>query len=276
MPGVDLLNSILGRLGEAAIGASGSYEAAKLGTEAQRYVADLGNRLGYFQTRQGNKQRTYEADLGANTARYEADSAAGTARAVSGNNLRGVMYGADSQERTGRYQSDVAAGTSRYQTDAERAIAEGRLGFDYAGLGFKKDSFNRVFGLVNPLVGQFGAAAGDSGIDVRGVYSPTQVNQQVASGRSQVAGQAALLARQQRQAAAGRGLGSQSPILAALLANTAARSVGQGVDVERETRLSSAQANAQQILAAQQARSSAGTARLSALASLLGSAFSAV
>lgn len=277
MPNIDITNSILGRLGEAAIGASGSYESTKLGTEAQRAIADLQNRLGYYQTRTQNKQAKYQTDVGAATSRYQTDAESSTARDLSQNTLRGVLYGADAGERTSRYSADVGAQTSRYQANTERDIAGGRLGYDYAKLKYGQGVFDRLYGLVSPyLSGGAAGGTGDVGIDVRGVYSPNQVNQQVASGRAQVAGQTALLDRQIRQGAAGRGLAAGSPLIQLLTANNSARSIGQGVDLERDLRLGAAEKNAANVLAGQQARAQAVTGRFSALAQILGAGLGAL
>jgi hypothetical protein len=273
----DLINRNLAELGAASIAAQGNYESTRLSTEAQRAIAEMQNKLGYYQTRQQTGLGRYQTDVGAQTSRYGTDVESGTARQLSQNQLYGQLSGQQQEERLGRYQADTASRTAQAQTQAERDIASGRLGYDYSKLNFGQNAFNSIYGLVSPLLSGVGAGGtGDVGIDVRGVYSPNQINQQVAAARSQIVGQTALQARRLAQGAAGRGLGGQSPLLQALLANNAARSIGQGVDAERQTRIDSATANAQQVLAAQQARAGAVTGRFGALAQILGAGLGAL
>ena len=94
-------------------------------------------------------------------------------------------------------------------------------------------------------------------ITVGGVLNPQQVQQQVNSmkasneqtGATQMAGQSRDLA--------GRGFGSNSPLLAALHGQTQASVLGQNVGGERDIRLGAAQQNAGQLLSTQQARAQA-------------------
>jgi hypothetical protein len=273
----DITNQILGNIGAAAVQAQGSYESTRLTTEAQQAIARQQNEFNYYQAKLAAQTSKYGVDANASTNRYTADVGADAEKYASNNTLRGILYGTDAQERSSRYQADTSRYNTRYQADTEANIAAGRLGFDYSKLRFSQGAYDRLFGLVSPyLTGAQTGGIGDPGIDVRGVYSPNQINQQVAAGRSQLAGQSALASRRIQEGAAARGVSGQSPLVQMLLLTNAARTAGQGVDTERDLRLGAAEKNASQILAAQQARAQAITGRFGALTGLLSSGLSAL
>jgi hypothetical protein len=330
---IDLINQNLAETAAASIQAAAGVDSARIRSDADRYIADLQNRLGRFQTREQTGLGRYQADIGLKGTQYSSDADERAALGVAASNLRGTQYSADAQLRAAldrsqkdlqgidlssgrqlraalgtaeigagaqRYAADVGLRGTQYQTDAQRAIAEGRLGYDYDVLGFRRDKFNEVFGALRPLFGQLGGGS-DLGafdqfsgvpISTSGVYTPQQIDQQAAALRGQQAGQAALQERQIVQGGAGRGISAQSPLLKLLRQNVRSRSAEQSISGERDLRLGAAKENAAQILQgqtaaadqraqllglgveAQRTRATAAAARLNALASILGAGLS--
>lgn len=126
----------------------------------------------------------------------------------------------------------------------------------------KQKRFNTVFGAISPFLsalngsstaGQF--AGSGPAISAGPVWNPQQIQQQVNASRANTDTQTASQGRQASQSLAGRGFGSNSPLLAALQGNFAMAGAAQNADAERGIRLDSATNNAKQLLASQTARS---------------------
>ncbi len=133
---------------------------------------------------------------------------------------------------------------------------------------------NRARDIFSWLKGQFGAggAAGGAGgleggaaaqpqITAGPVWGPQQVQEQVNAARSGIDARTGTQMRQARQSTAGRGFGSNSPLLAALEAGIQGRGMAQGSDAERGIRWDSAQGNAAQMLKGQTAQEAQFAAR---------------
>lgn len=176
---------------------------------------------------------------------------------------------------TGGWTGQEGAMYGMRDPDTQDQLANQRLGFGsqerIANIGaeaskypalLQQGRFDRVFpwlqGQMGSINSQMAKAGGQSGpspeISVGGVLNPQQIQQQVNSmkagnqqaGASQMAGQT--------QSLAGRGFGSNSPLLAALHGQTQASTLGQNVGGERDIRLGAAKENAGQLLSSQTAR----------------------
>lgn len=189
----------------------------------------------------------------------------GTQGGESYNNMldRDVQYQTDAQR-------DIASGRNAADLEQSRIAADAsRFGASYAP-NLQQNRFNRIFPFLTSQFaglqgGMSGTAGGQSGpspeISVGGILSPSQISQQINAMRAgnDQAG-ASQMARQGSETA-GRGFGSNSPLLAALRGQTAANTLSENVGGEREIRLSAAQQNAQHLLGTQQAREGQFAAR---------------
>ncbi len=164
-----------------------------------------------------------------------------------------------------------------YQSDAQKAIASERAAADTEQARIAADAaryaasyapnlqqarFQAVFPWMQSQVSSAlsGAerAGGQSGpspeITVGGVYNPQQIQQQVNAQRGTNDQTAASQVSKQGQSLAGRGFGSNSPLLQALSGQTMANNLATNTSNEREIRWNAAQGNAQHLLGTQTAR----------------------
>ncbi len=126
----------------------------------------------------------------------------------------------------------------------------------------QQQRFDRLFpwmqGQMGSINKQMATAGGQSGpspeITVGGVLNPQQIQQQVNSMRASNDQTGAGQMAKQASQLAGRGFGSNSPLLAALQGQTQANTLAQNVGGEREIRLGAAGQNAEHLLGTQQAR----------------------
>lgn len=153
--------------------------------------------------------------------------------------------------------------TRRSLALAEKSQAQN---FDLArqAQGFNERRFDTVWGGLNGLIGQLGSggfatAGGQSGqspeISVGGVFTPQQIQQQVNAARGQNDATTANRVRQAQQQSAGRGFGSNSPMLQALTQRYENQNLATNADTERDIRQNASSLNADQRLATQEARS---------------------
>ncbi len=171
---------------------------------------------------------------------------------------RGNQLGAD----TSRYTADVSARTTdagnQLAADTARRGQDLSLQASLAPTQFSRDKFNSILPLIQQGVSAYGSG-GSNGQLVGGtnvapqhmgapVYSNDQIQQQVNSGRSTTAQQAATQVRSNNQSAAGRGFGQNSPLLMALNNQVQGMASASGADQERQTRFDAAGANAKQAL----------------------------
>lgn len=126
----------------------------------------------------------------------------------------------------------------------------------------QQDRFNQVFpwlqGQLGSLQSQMATAGGQSPkspeITVGGVYNPQQIQQQVNATRAQGDQAMNSTIRQNTQQNAGKGFGSNSPLLQALNGQARASNLGTNTMAEQQFRNQAAQANAGHVLQTQQAR----------------------
>ncbi len=164
------------------------------------------------------------------------------------------------EEMDRQQESRLAAGRNQTQLDAAR------IGADAATLGarLQQQRFDTVFPWLQSQIGSFmsnpnfataGGASGPSPeITVGGVYNPQQIQQQVNASRAHNDQAAQTQMQSQAQQTAGRGFGSNSPLLQALQGQTQANNLATNTDNEREIRMGAAGQNAQHLLGTQQAR----------------------
>lgn len=152
------------------------------------------------------------------------------------------------------------------QTQRESALApvntalinsQTQLGMQQGRQDFVRQMFGDMFG-SGGLQGFMSKYNGNGGsgpdINVGGIYTPRQVQQQV---NSQVAGNDARYAGQLSDllgSFGARGFSAKSPIASALRAQMAARNIGANADARRQTPFEYAQANATHLLNTQAAR----------------------
>jgi hypothetical protein len=157
----------------------------------------------------------------------------------------------DSQER----QTGLANDTTRHGQDLQFQAAQ--LPFNWS-----REVFGQVFPIIQGLAGQLGGGAGGAfdanlsrvggantalpGLPASTVFDPRMVQQQINAGSARNQ-QSAATARDQATADnAARGFGSRSPLLAAMSNQIGLATAGANSDLDRETRMGAATANAQQ------------------------------
>ena len=154
--------------------------------------------------------------------------------------------------RLGQLQANTALGTANIAAEASKYPAQ-----------LRQQRFDQVFpfvtGQFQNLAGQLGqvgggAAGGGPTINATGVYTPEQTQQQVNSMRAGNDQQAQSQTRQAAQGLAGKGFGSQSPLLAALQAQYQGQAQQASTQGENDLRFQAAGANASQLLKGQQAQ----------------------
>lgn len=234
---------------------------------ANRYGSDQQLKATQLQTALGR----YQADQDLAGLRYGTDARLKGETLASQNQLAGQKYGADAQLTGLRYGQD--AETSRLQQT----------------LGFKNDRFNQLFPFFQSQLGAAGGAGGAGGgygapppppsiapppatgnygygtsnAAAAPVLSEGQIQQQVNSGVARNDAKTAGAVRRQSQDLAGRGLGADSPLAMALRNQAQGAGLRAGTDLDRETRMAAAQANADDRLARYQTGAQTSAARYS-------------
>jgi hypothetical protein len=133
--------------------------------------------------------------------------------------------------------------------------------------GFAESKFNTVWGALQGFLNRNQAMTigGGSGpgptINASPIYSPDQIQANVNSARAGNEAKAATQMKGQREALAGRGYGSSSPLLAAMQASMNAGMMNANAEAERGIRQGAAEANAGQVLKGQSARENQFAAR---------------
>lgn len=158
--------------------------------------------------------------------------------------------------------AQLNAGQQHYATTKEYEARMAQLGQQQRELDARNNRFNLVYGDMRNMLGNFnagfGTVGGQSGdgprIDARPVWDDQQVNQRVNATRAQNDAAMNSQNNQLRQTLAGRGFGSNSPLLMSSIFGNQARNTAMNADAERETRLGAAQVNAAQMLKGQQAQ----------------------
>jgi hypothetical protein len=235
-------------------------------------------------SRYGSDQQLKAMQLQTDAARYQTDK-----------DLAGLRYGADSKERSEalgssnllagqKYGADQSLAGSRYGQDAETARMQKMI-------DLQNSRFNQLFpyfqsefsGLSGGGAGGYGGVApaappiplpaggggrygygGGSGGGGAPVYSEGQIQQQVNSAIGRNDARTAGQERRATQDLAGRGLGATSPLAMALRAMAQGAGLKAGTDLDRETRMAAAQANADDRLARYQTGAQTSAARFSA------------
>lgn len=127
----------------------------------------------------------------------------------------------------------------------------------------QQQRFNTVWPWLTGQLGHFltsnpytigGSMPQQPHIGANPVYSQQQIQQQVNNTRAQNDTNAASQIRTQQQGLAGRGFGGNSPLAQALSTYTQGQNMATNTNAEQQLRFNSAQANAQQVLAGQQAQ----------------------
>lgn len=126
-----------------------------------------------------------------------------------------------------------------------------------------ENSYNPLLALLNGTpAGPTGPAADDGPqINAGGVYSPTQIDQQVNASRAATDAAAASRSRSYANDLTGRGYGGNSPLLMAMQNQLQGQALAQNASSERDIRYQAAGANADQLLKTQQAREGAYASR---------------
>lgn len=160
----------------------------------------------------------------------------------SAQRLRGQKDLLGIEQGGANYRAQLAADAARYPAQLQQ------------------ERFNQVFPLLSGLLGgyNFDRVGGQSGpspeITVGPVWNQQQVQQQVNAARATNDAVTANQTRATEQEVAGRGFGSNSPLLAALRSGQQMAGMRTNAESERNIRLGAAETNAQQLLKTQQAR----------------------
>lgn len=157
------------------------------------------------------------------------------------------MAGFANQRSIAELQADVA------RSGQASAYAAAQLPFQY-----RQGVFDRVFPMIQGLVGNSGPGAGPNTrliggqntplpeLPPREVYNPRQIEQQVNAVTAQNDSRTAALQGRAAADAAGRGFSANSPLAMALQGQLAASGQAANTDLDRETRMAAAEANARQ------------------------------
>lgn len=235
---------------------SGPMSNATGGGQQQTYnfpqVGMQSQQLGFqnYMQRQNNQSQTKQLGMQLGQRQNEAAMQNATQNRQIGSN-----------ETMGRLNNDTAmAGVQAGRQAAMATNATNR-----AALDNQQGRFNTVLpyftDALSNLSGKFGAGyqgGGQQGtqpnISDAPVYTPQQMNQQVnaQTASNDMATQSKI--RQMQSSMAGRGYGSQSPLLAALRQGYQNQNMVTNTANARDTRLNSAKMNSDQVLKAQVAR----------------------
>lgn len=152
--------------------------------------------------------------------------------------------------------ADTQAASSRYGVDVQARESA-------ANRAFSQQKFNTIFGQLQGLTNQLGkpvTPGGQSGtgpaINVHGVYSPQDIQQQTNAARAFNDQTYATQMRNFAQGAAGRGFASSSPLIAAMQGQLQGQNLAANADTSREIHQKSLQANADAVLKQQGAQES--------------------
>jgi hypothetical protein len=206
-------NALQGQLGNRRLDVEG-------GLGGRRIDADMTLGKMQNQTQLAGIERQYELGVG---------------------NQANERRGQDIGSQTARYQADVAAATARFPVEMKERRWQQLFPYLEGLLSGGQDPYT--------IGGQTRAPGAGA---PRQVYTDEQVNQQVNDSRARGAQGTATRVRDMRQSLAGRGLGANSPLSAALESQMQAANLMNQLDQERQLRFDVAGANSQQGLAAAQ------------------------
>lgn len=128
---------------------------------------------------------------------------------------------------------------------------------------FQESKWNQAFGLLSGQIAKFGSGnpyqiGGSNGtppeISVGPTYNPQLIDQQVAAMRAKNDQSAASKSKELSDQAIGRGLGTNSPLIAALQGNLAAGNIAANSAGETNLRQTAAQQNSDHVLKTQTER----------------------
>lgn len=238
---------------------------ANINAGAQRYGYDVQGRTSMYNADRGldaarlsNDTNRYVTDVGAKTSRYNADRQAGTSISIAGQNAEAQKYGSDRDLEGRRYTADANAGASNYASD--RGL-EGIRVRDSGESSRQQSMLDWKGGQISGLLGAFSSGGGASGgmgpqptISARPVYTPGEIRGQQNAMFADAQSAAQNQMSDQTSRLAGQGFSSRSPLLAALQTNAFGQGMSNAQNSAREFGLQASQANAGQVLNAQQAR----------------------
>lgn len=184
------------------------------------------------------------------------------ADSFGGSNDDGANYRAGQNALGHLGAAQVNAGQQYHNTERDYESRMAQLAAQDRERNDRNNRFNLVYGDMRNFLGNFnagfGTVGGQSGegprIDARPIWDDQQVNQKVNATRAQNDAAMTSQNNQLRQTLAGRGFGSNSPLLQSSIFGNQARNTAMNTDAERETRLGAAQANSGHVLKAQTAR----------------------
>lgn len=147
------------------------------------------------------------------------------------------------------------------QVGGQEDVARQQAATAAAALGQKGSEFNQAFGLLsNSLPGSGSASASGFGgnptsaqptNNTGGIWSPQQINAQIAQSNAQGIQGAQAQQRQNANQMAGQGFGAGSPALQQMNSNAMSQAIASNASNANNLRYTSAQGNAQQQLAGQ-------------------------
>lgn len=178
---------------------------------------------------------------------------------------RGGSAGRQSGSNTGgNYSYSTSSQDSFNQEEGVRGQEAKMAGFGniaavVAAELMRMDRLNKVFPFITS---QWNALQRNDSEDMgpgpeitaQQIWSPQQLQQQINAGKASNAAQMATNVRELQERMAGRGVGSDSPLAQALMGQQSASQMAANSALDRETRMTAAQENAEQLLKSQSQR----------------------
>jgi hypothetical protein len=220
-----------------------TIQANNLRFEADTYAADQSLNAAKASATADLAGRNYTADRTKEASVYGSDQ-----------DLSGRKYAADQGLTGTKYDADQQLTGTKYASDAETTRLVDKL-------VYADQKFNLVYPFVQQSIQNAqnqtspptpGLSFSPPAISTRGVYSAGQVQKQVnqAVARNDARTNSQIL--QTQRDLAGRGFSSNSPLLEAVRVGLTGQNLRANNDAETQIRLSASQANADQILKAQE------------------------
>lgn len=176
-------------------------------------------------------------------------------------NLSGLGWQAENQRKQQAFQGQQAQAQRAHeaqQAAASRNLQEQQLAVQARPEIAKEQRFGVVWPYLTNQLNSLSAGGGGGSpvgtqptINTGGVYSPDQIQAQVNASRATTDQSTATNIKNQGQSLAGKGFGSNSPLMAALSGQAQAAGVASNASNETNLRTNAAQMNAKQQLAGQ-------------------------